>query len=246
MRIHAARDLILAALLAACSGVGATGLQVAPISLQLEASENADGLWLSNTGSSDLHAQVRVYRWTQAKGEDKLVPSRDLVISPPMLQLAAGEKQLVRVIRTGAPPSGDAAVEAAYRIIIDELPIAGEDNEGVQFVLRYSVPVFIEPATASALTPQLAWSLKRDGEHAVLGIENKGNRHAKLSQLAFTASDGSTTMLSPGLLGYVLPGAHMHWTLDPSAQHVAAGGIFNARVNGETVSQPLSLPAAAR
>ncbi len=94
----------------------ASGLQVSPVSLSLEPKQNADGLWLSNTGDGVVHAQVRVYHWAQDGGEEKLEPSRGLVISPPMMQLAAGDKQLIRVIRVGAPPNGAGAIEDSYRV----------------------------------------------------------------------------------------------------------------------------------
>src|SRR5574337_2035401 len=51
-----------AALLASAAAF-ASGLQVAPVSLTLKATQQADGLWLSNTGENVVHAQVRVYRW---------------------------------------------------------------------------------------------------------------------------------------------------------------------------------------
>src|SRR5262245_37680217 len=99
----------------------ASGLQVAPTSLTLKSTQNAEGLWLSNTGDGPVTAQVRVYRWTQENGEEREEPSRDVLVSPPMIQIAASERQLIRVIRTGPPP---ATAEEAYRVVIDELPLS--------------------------------------------------------------------------------------------------------------------------
>ncbi|EIL93822.1 fimbrial biogenesis chaperone [Rhodanobacter spathiphylli] len=226
--------------------VAATGLQVAPISLQLQARQNADGLWLSNTGASVLNAQVRVYHWTQEDGEERLVPSRNLLASPPMLAIGPADRQLVRVIRIGPPPMGAAATEDAYRVIIDELPVTASGKQGVQFVLRYSVPVFIEPEGKSRTAPHLNWSLQREGDRAVLNVSNAGNGHAQLSQITFVDRHGKKTDVNAGLLGYVLPGAHKRWTLKTPAAVFAAGGTLNAKVNDEVVAQPVSLDAAAR
>ncbi len=44
--------------------VSATSLQVAPTSLQLEARQRAGELWLTNSGTSPVKLQVRVFRWT--------------------------------------------------------------------------------------------------------------------------------------------------------------------------------------
>lgn len=237
---------LLIGLLGLCGQAAASGLQVAPISLQLQARQNAEGLWLSNTGDAMLHAQVRVYHWTQSAGEEQLTPSRGLLVSPPMVKVTAGDRQLVRVIRVGMPPSGPTAVEDAYRVVVDELPVDVQDKKGVQFVLRYSVPVFIEPAGKSTVAPKLSWSLHRDGEHVVLEVRNTGDGHAQISQLDFTSRGGTKTPIGNGLFGYVLPGAQMRWILKPTASVFADGGAFHAKVNDEAVTQPVSLDTAAR
>ncbi|BDU22142.1 molecular chaperone [Dyella sp. GSA-30] len=226
-------------------GASASGLQVAPTTLSLKASQNADGLWLINTGDNVVHAQVRVYHWTQNDQGDQLIGSRGLVISPPMLQLAAGDRQLIRVIRTGAPPNGTGAVEDAYRLAIDELPIDVEGKQGLQFVLHYSVPIFIEPVGATA-PPQLQWNLLRHGEQVMLRVSNHGGSHAQLAALSYIDTNGHRTDINPGLLGYVLPGATMQWMLKPPAAAFAAGGILEAMINGEKAAQDLSLADRSR
>lgn len=218
----------------------ASGLQVAPTTLSLKASQNADGLWLSNTGDNVIHAQVRVYHWTQNEQGDQLLASRGLVISPPMLQLAPGDRQLIRVIRVGAPPNGADATEDAYRLAIDELPIDTEGKRGLQFVLHYSLPIFIEPAGTKA-APQLQWNLYRHGEQVMLQVSNRGGSHAQLAALGYIDIHGQRMEINPGLLGYVLPGATMQWMLKPPASAFTVGGTLEAMINGEKVAQNLSL-----
>ncbi|MEP6940096.1 MAG: molecular chaperone [Rudaea sp.] len=239
------RKALLHALLAGsgllCGHAIASGLQVSPVSLSLEPTQNADGLWLSNSGDDVVHAQVRVYHWAQEGGEEKLTPSRGLVISPPMMQLAAGDKQLIRVIRVGTPPSGAGAVEDSYRVVIDELPIEAKDKKkGLQFVLHYSVPIFIEPLGGTPV-PQLHWALQREGEHVVLEVANTGSGHAQFADLAFTDNAGRRTELAQGLLGYVLPGATVRWALKPSATTFVGGGNLEALMNGTKATQTASL-----
>src|SRR5215471_10344979 len=91
----------------------ASGLQVSPLSVTLTPGHSADGITLRNVGTDVVHAQVRVYHWTQQDGAEQLMPSTGLVISPPMLQLNPGEEQLIRVIRAVVPPSGTAPAEDA-------------------------------------------------------------------------------------------------------------------------------------
>ena len=240
------RIALLSSLWLACSAAFASGLQVSPVSLTVPSTQNAEGLWLSNTGDNVVSAQVRVYRWTQEENEDKLTPTRGLVISPPMLQLAVGDRQLIRAIRLGAPPSGPGAAQEAYRMIIDELPVDTSGKKGLQFVLRYSVPVFVEPAGAAAAPAQLTWTIRRDGDKAMLEVANSGGTHAQLANLNFTDAAGVRTEITPGLLGYVLPGARMRWTLKPLAKVFVGGGTLETMINGRTVQQNISLADSPR
>jgi len=227
--------------LALAGAAGATGLQVAPTTLNIGPAQNADGLWLTNTSTEALHAQARVYEWTQRDGADHLEPSRALVVSPPMLELAPGARQLVRVIRVGAAPSG---AEAAYRVIVDELPLdapaaatpapAGGGTQ-LKFVLRYSIPVFATAAGQSAF--DLHASLLRHDGATALSLRNDGGTHAQLADLALV-SPGRRTELVQGLVGYVLAGSTMQWTLPSPAD--ARAGDLQARINGDAVERVLA------
>jgi len=234
-RIMRNKTLWIGALaLLATSAFGA-GLQVTPVSLRLVAARNADGLTLSNAGTERLQAQVRVYQWTQSDGKDQLTPSDGLVISPPMLTIEPGAEQLVRVIRTGPPPAG--AAEQAYRLAIDELPGETNDKGGLQFVLHYSVPVFLEPKGAPPQAPQLSWQLLSEGGKAVLQVANAGTLHAQLAQVRYVAPSGNRVVIHDGLLGYVLPGATMRWPLNQPSSAFAGSGTFEAMINGEQATQ---------
>jgi fimbrial chaperone protein len=157
------------------------------------------------------------------------------------VQLAVGEQQLVRVIRIGAPPNGAGAVEDAFRVAIDELPVDMHGKKGLQFVLHYSVPIFVEPAGAPATKPALQWGLQRDGDHAVLQVGNSGGTHAQLANISFINEAGQRSEIAPGLLGYVLPGATMRWALKTPLDVFASGGTLEASINGEKATQKLSL-----
>ncbi|WP_172606028.1 fimbria/pilus periplasmic chaperone, partial [Vibrio sp. T9] len=155
---------------------------MSPIGLRLPSTAQADALWLTNTGTEPVHAQVRVFRWSQANGKDLLEPSRDLVVSPPMVTIAPGDRQMVRAIRQVPAPSG---TEASYRVIVDELPIDGSDQPGLKFVLRYSIPVFLAPAGDPPVraTLQAMWDNSPDGP--VLRVSNTGDGHAQIADVVW-------------------------------------------------------------
>ncbi|KAB7771369.1 fimbrial biogenesis chaperone [Xanthomonas maliensis] len=233
-------------LLLALAGPGlsahAASLQLAPTSLTLQAQQTADGLWLSNSGSAPLQVQTRAYRWTQVDGADQLVPTQELLVSPPMRTLAAGERQLIRVIRAGAPPTSE---EASYRIIVDELPDnSNPDRKGMQFVLRYSVPIFLLPIGTTAPTSALqAEIVSGSNGMAELQLRNTGKAHAQVADVRHQV-DGTFTNVLDGLVGYVLPGQTMRWSLGaPPARF--AHGTLTARINGEAEERTL-LAAPAR
>lgn len=222
----------------------ASGLQVSPTTLTLPAERSADGLWLSNTGDSVLRAQLRIYRWTQENGEEKLEPTRDLAISPPMLELPPAERQLVRLIRLGAPPQD---VEASYRVIVDELPPAATpNNSGLQFVLRYSIPVFLSSSGKPATPPILLAELDVSQANTSIEISNNGGFRAQIADLAYVDAGGQRHPLAPGLLGYVLAGKRMRWPLAQPSDRLPRGGTLKARINGDAEEQSLPLASAVR
>lgn len=245
----AARPVIVSALLLSSGLAVASGLQVSPISLSLQARETASGLTLSNSSNETIHAQVRVYQWLQDEKGDQLTLSRGLLASPPMIELKSGEKQLIRVIRAKAPSQGTGAVEDAYRISVNEIPVKSvNQTTGLQFALSYSLPVFVQPVGVTKTSPQLQWSthLQPDGKEVTLRVSNSGNGHAKLSGLRFLDTAGNSTVMNPGLLGYVLPGATMNWTLKMPPSALTAGGKFKVTMNGTQTTPDVTMDTSIR
>ena len=241
-RARLRRRLGLACVLSALSigTVPAASLQVAPTGLQLGPRQNADALWISNSGTAPVQVQVRIYRWSQQGGQDQLTPTDDLQVSPPMQSLAAGQQQLVRVVRSDSQaPAG----QLAYRVIVDELPTLDPNRTGMQFVLRYSLPVFVQPVQAAPAKLRARQITLDDGRPA-LEVSNDGGAYAQLADLAIGTPERPQTV-HPGLLGYVLGGQTMRWPLELSATRLA-GATFMARINGESAQTPLPVAPPAR
>lgn len=231
--------LAAAASLLAATATPAAGLSVTPISLEFSAAAPAQALWLSNTGDQKIDAQLRVFAWSQADGKDQLQPTRDLVLSPPMVALQPGQKQLVRVIRSATP--GQA--EGSYRILVDELPDPAKLQQGLHFVMQFSIPAFADTAPAAA--PALEWRLERLGDKLTLITDNKGARRAKVTDIELFDGQGRNLLQRPGLLGYVLAGASSRWPLKLDAATAATTEV-RARVNGTPERYPLRLAPGAR
>lgn len=238
------RGLLAAGLWLTGTVVFAAGLQVAPIQLSFSPSSPAQGLWLTNTGDEVLRAQVRVYQWTQDDGNDELTPTQSLIASPPMLNLEPGARQLVRVIRTEAATAG--TQEYAFRLLVDELPEAAASQESaIRYVLRYSLPVFIESIAdapdVATIADALTWSWLRDGDDLALQIHNAGHSHAQLSDVSLLPVDGMPVTVSAGLLGYVLPDMTMRWNVNVPEEALRVGTQIKARINGKPIKRAVAV-----
>jgi fimbrial chaperone protein len=196
---------------AGMSAAQAATLQISPVMVDLAADANATGLTLRNSGGKPIYGQVRVFRWSQTGGEDALTPTQDVVASPPLIEIAAGSEQLVRLVRTTPAASN---VEQSYRILIDELPEPdAAPSNGVAIRLRYSVPVFIDPGSGPTGQPNLAWRLHRGDAGWTLEVANTGGRRAQIAGVEIVDGAGHAIPINKGLLGYALAGSMHQWPL---------------------------------
>ncbi len=128
-----------------------------PIDPWLSADARATELWIQNQGNSATTMQIRIVRWKQEGGYERYTAQQDVVASPPIVTIAKGSKQLIRLIKQGTIPSG---VEQAYRIIVDEIPqpdAKAEPSMGLKLQMRYSIPLFVygqgsPPSTKESIT----------------------------------------------------------------------------------------------
>lgn len=237
-----------ALLLAACSAVLATaghaaGLQVAPALVEVPG--NSGTVWLTNANTRGLKAQVRVYRWVQENNEDKLVETDELIASPPFIDVPTDKRQVVRLVRFGAQQAAgaDTTCEQSYRVIVDELPDFTEEEtrQGMNYVLRYSVPVFVQNPKCAAAAPRLSWQLVLVGQKMFLDVTNSGDARAQLANVRLIGADGAETMLAPGLMGYVLPGAARRFAVALAPSAAPQTGQIEVQLNGSPVRQPVAL-----
>ncbi|NLS17183.1 molecular chaperone [Rhizobium sp. P40RR-XXII] len=189
-------------------GINAASLRVAPTSLELVAPASATVLNLGNDGDHPINVQIRVFKWSQADGIERLEPTRDVVASPPSTRMNPNGQYVVRVIRTSKAP---VRAEETYRVIVDELPDASRTRAGtVTLIMRQSIPVFFKQADAKA--PDVSWSVARQGSGLFLVGRNNGGSRFRLSNLTL-AQGGTKISGRNGLVGYVLGGATMQWPI---------------------------------
>ena len=221
MNLRALLLLFIMALMPAAHA--ANSLMIWPIDPAINPDEKASELWLENRGNTTTMMQVRIFSWLQVGGQEQYQTQQQVVASPPMVRLEPGQKQLVRLIKQGPPEAGR---EMSYRVVLDEIPTPrtpGENQAGLTFQMRYSVPLFVygNGVTSDSAKPQLSWQQVDSGGKRWLELTNRGNGHARLSNVTFGGS-----RLGNGLFGYVLANSSNRWPLTSSVS-----GELSAEVN---------------
>lgn len=240
--------LVATLLLAAPTAWAATSILIWPINPLIEGDRKAAALWLENRGEKPVSLQVRVFDWHQRERTDGLEPQRAVVGSPPVTEVQPGKQQMVRLILREPVSAGR---EHAYRVLVDEMltpDSQGNADLGVQFQMRYSVPLFVIGSGARVdlrgteepgrLRPQLRYRISEAGGTRYLSVRNVGDAHARLSAVRLVQGSRAFS-ISDGLLGYVLAGAEMRWPLP--REMPAGAGVLEARVND--ADQPVRLAA---
>ncbi|WEX85755.1 molecular chaperone [Sinorhizobium garamanticum] len=215
----------------------AASLRVSPTTVDLIAPDSAATLNLSNEAKRPINVQVRVFRWTQEGGVDRLEPTEDVVASPPATEMQANASYVVRVVRVTKAPI---ATEESYRVVVDELPDPARRQAGtVSLVVRHSIPVFFRNPDASAA--QVSWTIQRSSGTTLLVGRNSGDSRLRLSDLSLSR-DGQRLGGRNGLIGYVLGGATMQWPI-PLSRTPAGGSIT---LSAQTQTGPLNASVAVK
>lgn len=184
----------------------ASNFEIAPVVLELSSSRTAGVIKIVNNDNHNVSLQLRAYDWQQADSKDELQPTQNLIISPPVFNLAPGASQVIRVVaKLPAAPS-----EIAYRLLIDEIPSATE-GATINFKFRISMPVFIAPVTPPKA--QLQYQLHA-GKPLRLQVENSGNRRARLLDLALTLPNGKKLSAPAGGNPYTLAGITRQYLIE--------------------------------
>lgn len=197
-----------AALIAAIFVAGpgwAQALQVAPVSLTFAPDQRTASLTVTNQSAAPMTIQVRPFRWQEQAGTSALTETAALAVSPPLVEVPAGQSQTVRLLLR--QPAG--ATEATYRLLVDQLPPAARTS-GLTIVLRLSLPVFAAPPGGGEA--MLDWAVETGPGGAFLRVRNRGTKHAVIT--AVQLGSGGAGVVRTAAHPYVLPGADVRWPIN--------------------------------
>jgi fimbrial chaperone protein len=201
------RLLCVVAALSVSGTVQAQSLEVAPVNIELPAGAMVTTLKVTNRGTEATTIQVRAFAWDQEGGIDHLSATDDLMLSPPIVEVAPGADQVIRLMLRHPAE----AAEQPFRILVDQIPRPGAAGT-VQLALRLSIPVFAEPATR--VEPMLDWHVDSTGPALV--ATNKGTSHARIQSPELStpnAPNAQMLKVAAEVNPYVLPGATRRWRI---------------------------------
>jgi fimbrial chaperone protein len=216
----------------------ASTLSVSPVLVQVPAPAKTSSVMLYNQSEAMLPVQLRLFRWVKNAGVDELVPTTDVVASPPAARLKPGSEYTVRIVRVAKTPVEG---EESYRLLVDQIPAPSEMNgTNVRFVVRHSIPVFFsEP---QVVPPRLSWEAHLADGRLIITARNDGERRVRLSGLTVRSSSGTTRSFGEGLSGYVLGKSTARWTANSGSKGFRPGSaitIFARDENGPLESSAL-------
>lgn len=221
-------------LLGLAGPVRAAAIGIEPILLELSPEATTTLLTLRNDGSEPVRLQLSAFTWAQdGKGKMQLSPTSELVVFPPLLEVAAGEKRNIRVGTTAA----FGAAEKSFRILVDELPPlrrAGE-KAGIVTLTHFSMPVFLAPLKAVE-------SLKIEGLAIAGGVlrfrlRNAGTVRARPGKINVEAVGRGEKVFTHEWSGwYVLAGGESEYEVEVPKAACARAASFAVQTSVDTAA----------
>lgn len=195
----------------ACAGAS---LSVSPVRVELSKARGTAVLTIRNDGDSASVVQAQVKEWSQRDGTEQYAETGDILVSPPLFNVAAGATQIVRL---GLRRMPDPTQELAYRLFLQEVPSAAPAaQQTVHVALRISLPVFVEAIDPKP--PRLAWRAYREPGGALrVSVENSGPKHVLLFDLRVGAPGAESVPTATQGPQYVLAGQQRSWLIQPAS-----------------------------
>jgi fimbrial chaperone protein len=212
------RQFLIVARLALCAFAcyfpsisNAAGWEIDPVRIDLSTQQQTAALSVKNTTNQSTSIQIQAVTWAQRDGKDIFAPTKELLISPPIVTIAPKSEQIIRVaLRRDA----SATKELTYRLNLQELPPKQSANfTGVKVALRVTLPVFVQSLNGGAVA-KMEWDVSRTNEDQLKAtLRNSGNAHIQISDFAFYIPGIDKSIAGESGSSYVLAGQTREWML---------------------------------
>ena len=182
--------------------------------------------------------QAQTLAWTQSEGADVYADSADLLVVPPVADLAPGATQIFRVTPRRPLPLR----EAAYRLIFEDVTeITAPPVEGatLRLQIRHSLPVFVGPVSRDPGKARVAACTEPAPVNCVR-VHNDGKRRLRMTRLAGQAPDWHQEIRASAT---VLAGAWRQWAFQPPPDLAGKSIKVTAGTTAGDVSMELPIVA---
>lgn len=181
-------------------------MTVFPLRVTFENNKTSGVVTVRNADTKPLLLQPTMTKWTQVDGQEVLEPTRDILLSPPLVEIPPGESQTVRIVLRR---EADATTQSTYRLVLQEVPRKVESTgQQVVMALKITLPVFV---TAKTPSPPIL-SVATAAGSSVLQFSNSGKTHIQVKTVA--VSDGTNQIAKSESMFYVLAGQTIKLKLD--------------------------------
>lgn len=213
---------------------------VTPVRIYMTPKDRAVAVTITNEGDTEVVLQADLNAWSQKPdGADEQVPTEDLILSPPIIKLAPGARQVVRLALL---KPADASRQLIYRMIMREVPEATQSRNKpieVPIALALSLPVFITPPPAKR---EMDCTAARSSPQVLnVSCGNQGSAYAQVREISLVRGEQTLARFEGGT--YILPGARK--TMSVNGQQAIAPGPAQLNVrfdDGKSQAFSVTLP----
>lgn len=219
----------------------AASWQIDPVRVELSPQQQTAAVVVRNDSDQPTSLQIQAVSWSQLKGKDVYTPTKELLVSPPIVTIAPKTEQIIRVaLRRQA----DSTSELTYRISLQELPPPpGPDFMGVKVALRITIPVFVQSQNGEA-APKAVWNVTQMPDKKLkVWMRNQGNAHIQISDFSLYVPGNEQAIFGELGSSYVLAGQEHEWLIKTSSLANISGGRLRlkAYTDAENVDTELVL-----
>jgi fimbrial chaperone protein len=181
------RFIALVCVLAQSTFAFAQQVLVSPLRVSFKSEQQSEIVSIRNTSKDTFTVQPKVMKWSQKDGKDVFEPTRDLLVAPPIVDVAAGESQVIRIALKRPPEPGK---ELTYRLFIQQVVAPQKQSTtALAFSWNLSLPVFVTTADSSA-SASLQWTGDVSGKTMTLTAINSGSMHVQVKKIRVESSAG--------------------------------------------------------
>lgn len=221
----------------------ALALTISPVLVELSPARRITSITIFNDADQPVSFQTQTLAWSQPDGTDVYADTEELIVVPPIADIAAGASQIFRVTSRASPITR----ERAYRLIFEDITSrvtphpAGETSIDIRF--NHSLPVFISTPGKALTQPRLEscpslvpMAIKAS---RCVRLDNDGNHYLQIKSLTVSGANWRKD-LDAG--ARVLAGAWRQWTFDVPLRAMEALQV-QADTTGGLVTFTLPSPA---